>query len=326
MFQYQKLLNAEEAKRTIDLEKRLQIFSALSVLSFSTLSYHMLSYLIGSYQDWAGTNRVLLPQRILGNAGIVGRKDQRVELHIWEWLTSSTLFQDFAITICNDSARFWWTQQALLVSMAWSVFMSFEGLFVLPLQAKLLSLMTVGRKRSVPHLWAYAFISQILPVSFAQNLFFLAMLLKPVSNPNQQIWTPTPIIQLLPLVAYYSFVLAAPFVAGTGTFIGVVIFIRLLLVAPLILPAVITEGGGQSYLTPRKAHWADAGPFKFIGICSALLWFLQTFVALNNTGFDPSRIINSLNDNSAVSALGYDYILSLASFGTWALVVGQVLV
>lgn len=127
IFHYRKLLKAEDAKRSIDLERRLQIFSALSVVSFSTLSYHMLSYLIVSYQSWAETSRVLLPQRVWGDAGLVGRRDQRIKLYIWEWLTSSTLFQDFAMTICNDSARFWWTQQALLVTMAWSVFMSFEG-------------------------------------------------------------------------------------------------------------------------------------------------------------------------------------------------------
>lgn len=128
IFQYQKLLKSEDAKRSIDLERRLQIFSALSVLSFSTLLYHMLSYLIVSYQSWAKTSRVLLAQRVLGDAGLVGRRDQRVKLYIWEWLTSSTLFQDFAMTICNDGARFWWTQQTLLVTMVWSVFMSFEGL------------------------------------------------------------------------------------------------------------------------------------------------------------------------------------------------------
>jgi len=144
-----------------------------------------------------------------------------------------------------------------------------------------------------------------------------------VSNSNQKIWTPTPIIQLLPLVAYYIFIFAMPFVAGTGAFIGVVILIRLLLVGPLSLPAVVSEGGGQSYLTPRKAHWADAGPFQFIRICSGLLWVLQTFVALKATGFDLGRIFSSLNDNPAVSALGYDYILSLVSFGTWTFVVGR---
>jgi len=129
--QYQHLLKSEDAKRTIDLERRLQIFSTLSVLSFATLSYHMLSYLILSHQAWAETNRILLPRRVWGDVSLLGLGGQKVELHIWEWLISSTLFQDFAKTICDDSARFWWTQQALLVTMAWSVFMSFEGLLVI---------------------------------------------------------------------------------------------------------------------------------------------------------------------------------------------------
>lgn len=184
-------------------------------------------------------------------------------------------------------------------------------------------LKVVGRKRRIPQLWAYAFISQILPISFAQNLFFLAMLLNPVANPNQQIWTPTPLIQLLPLAAYYVFVLAAPFVAGTSVFVGVVIFIRLLLFGPLILPAVVRQGGGQSYLTPRKASWADGGPFQFIGICSALLWLLQTFVAFKDNGLQISRILGAVNDSPAVSALGYDYVLSLASLGIWAFNIGS---
>ena len=125
---YQKLVKNKESKRTAHFEKRLQIFSALSVLSFSTLSYHMLSYLIVSYRSWAQANDVPLPQQLLGDASLLGSHDQRVNLRIWTWLTSSTLFQDFAEAICGDSARFWWTQQALLVTMAWSVFMSFEGL------------------------------------------------------------------------------------------------------------------------------------------------------------------------------------------------------
>ena len=181
----------------------------------------------------------------------------------------------------------------------------------------------LGRKRNIPQLWAYEFISQILPVSFAQNLFFLAMLLKPVANPNEKFWTPTPIVQLLPLVAYYVFVLAAPFTAGTGVFITVIAFIRLLLFCPLILPTIVGEGGGQSYLTPRKASWADAGPFKFIGICSLLLWNFQTVVALRDSGLNVGKVLTAINDSPAVSALGYDYIFSLISFGIWAFTVGS---
>ena len=155
------------------------------------------------------------------------------------------------------------------------------------------------------------------------NFFFLAILLKPVANPNEQIWTPTPVIQLLPLAAYYLFVLSAPFFAGANVFVGIVVMIRFLLFCPFILPAVVPEGGGKSYLTPRKASWADAGPFQFIGVCSALLWLMHTFITLKDNGVHFGKIFSAVNEDYAVSALGYDYILSLVSLGVWALQVGN---
>ena len=112
-------------------ETHIQTFSALSVLSFSTLSYHMLNYLIVSYQAWSKTHGYQLPASLFGPNSLLGTREQRVTLHIWSWLTESTLFADFATTICSNNARFWWTQQALLITMAWSVFMSFEGVLAL---------------------------------------------------------------------------------------------------------------------------------------------------------------------------------------------------
>ena len=114
-------------KRKHGREKHIQTFSALSVLSFSTLSYHMLNYLIVSYQAWSKSHGYHLPGSLFGSKGLLRTREQRVPLHIWSWLTTSTLFANFATTICSNNARFWWTQQALLVTMAWSVFMSLEG-------------------------------------------------------------------------------------------------------------------------------------------------------------------------------------------------------
>lgn len=108
-------------------EKHIQIFSALSILSFSTLSYHMIKYLIVSYRAWSKSYGYQLPAGLFGSNSLLGTREQRVPLHIWSWLTNSTLFTDFATTICSNNARFWWTQQALLVTMAWSAFMSLEG-------------------------------------------------------------------------------------------------------------------------------------------------------------------------------------------------------
>lgn len=110
------------------IQRRIQIFAALSTLSFSVLSYHMLNYLILSYQEWAKERRIVVPQHLYGRNGFLGSQDQRVLVHVWMWLTTSTLFRDFAETICGNSLRFWWTQQALLVTMVWSVFLSIEGI------------------------------------------------------------------------------------------------------------------------------------------------------------------------------------------------------
>lgn len=95
------------------------IFSALAALSFSVLSYHMLNVLIYSYVAWARDSQVSLP-RSLFDVNLS-------QLYIWTWAKSSTLFRDFAETICDDSLRFWWTQQALSFSMMCNIFMAVEG-------------------------------------------------------------------------------------------------------------------------------------------------------------------------------------------------------
>ena len=105
--------SSEEGNR---LSYQLQVFVALGILSFATLSYHMLSYLYFSYGGWAESR------------DIAARELHASNLHsLWLWLTESTLFYDFARTICKNSANFWWTLQALLITMASSLFISVEG-------------------------------------------------------------------------------------------------------------------------------------------------------------------------------------------------------
>ena len=106
---------------------RLQIFVALAILSFSILSYHMLTYLIYSYQKWATSNNLEALPGLYVPSDIFTISSLHFLRRIWQWLTESTLFLDFAETICLNSANFWWTQQALLVTMASALFISIEG-------------------------------------------------------------------------------------------------------------------------------------------------------------------------------------------------------
>lgn len=102
---------------------------ALSVLSFSVLSYHMLNFLILSYSNWCDARGISVPEAILGARSVVGIGGSRTPLHVWRWATSSTLFQDFAEVICGDPESWLWTQTALLYSYAWNTYMAIEGTF-----------------------------------------------------------------------------------------------------------------------------------------------------------------------------------------------------
>lgn len=107
------------------ISSHIQVFLTLTVLSFSVLSYHMLNFLITSYISWAKELGIQLPRSIFGRNGLIGREG--VQLHVWQWLTGSTLFLDFAKEICGTWPRYWWTSQALWATMGVSIFMGFHG-------------------------------------------------------------------------------------------------------------------------------------------------------------------------------------------------------
>jgi len=107
------------------ISSHIQVFLTLTVLSFSVLSYHMPNFLIKSYISWAKQQGIQLPLSIFGRNGLIGREG--VQLHVWHWLTGSTLFLDFAQEICGTWPRYWWTSQALWATMGVSIFMGFHG-------------------------------------------------------------------------------------------------------------------------------------------------------------------------------------------------------
>lgn len=80
---------------------KISISAGITILSFSVLSYNMLSFLILSYNDWAQRHQIhgnpLLEPTLLR-----------------QWMSHSTLFEDFARSLVASPARSLWTQLALL--------------------------------------------------------------------------------------------------------------------------------------------------------------------------------------------------------------------
>lgn len=95
---------------------------SLAILSFATLSYHMMQFLIVSYLEWTAEHLTLADDT---------KSFPDVLASLWSWMKTSTLFQDFATSICRTEERFLWTQSALLLSLGWNVWMAVEGKLVI---------------------------------------------------------------------------------------------------------------------------------------------------------------------------------------------------
>lgn len=313
-YQAQSSLSSKEARRT---SQQLQVFVALAVLSFSTLSYHMLSYLILSYRSWFMFRNLKPLQGLQSPMIFSGVTILEFTARIWQWLTQSTLFQDFARTICTSSANFWWTQQALLATMASALFISVEGMHMNHVSNALgiCNLMNLGLRRQVPHLWAYLAIGQILPISFAQSLFFIAMILMPVPEPGRKMQVPSVLVQCLPLAAYYVSVLSAPFSVGKPGFIPIIVIIRVLLVCPFIFRLPTLRPLSPNMISAQSLHTGYSASYKLALFCSSVLFVQQTALGVKEHGI--SQVLAAINSNPAVSALGYDFVLHAVITCAW---------
>lgn len=171
-------------------------------------------------------------------------------------------------------------------------------------------------RRNIPYLWAYLTISQILPISFAQNLFFVAMLLYPVPDHDRKQWIPSPSWQILPLAIYYMNLILLPRTVGTRAFIPVILSTRILLICPLLISHLcsrIFRGVPKSTVEVPRAYGAA---YWCIISCSAVLFVGQTVIPLKD-GAGISRVVAAINDQPAVSALGWDFLLAIVSLITW---------
>ena len=151
------------------------------------------------------------------------------------------------------------------------------------------------------------------------------MLVSPAAEKDEVVWVPRSMLLLVSLAIYYVFVGLAPYVVGTNAFIGVVIMIRLMLFCPLYMPVIVPNGIGKEFLKARDTQRIFRRITGYVGICSIVLFVVQTLISFRETGFDISRVLGAIHDSPAVSALGYDYVLSLVSACLWIGMVGSYL-
>ena len=257
------------------------LFATLALASFGTLSYNMLQVLIQSFNLWSSGQH---PAQLSGYPQA-----------IWQWSITSDLFLDFGEAIVANTARFLWVQSALLATLSIAFYMGIEG-----------------RKHSIPRLWAFFALSQILPISFAQNLFYLAILLSdnaPQPKRVPKFWS------VANVAAYCSCLANAQLAAGKKWLIPLILAARLVLFAPLFL-ATGEEGTSPAEKKNAEAWMTGEAVQRIVTLVSLLMTGLKVAQA-GQEGLSVGKVFSALFSHPAVASLGCDFLLSVVSFVAW---------
>ncbi|CAA7268202.1 unnamed protein product [Cyclocybe aegerita] len=128
---------------------KIATFSLLTAASFAHTWFYMFKYMVWSFSNYEQTH--------LSNISL------ELPLRIASWLQDTSLFEEAWYLVCFNPLNWWWSEQLCLFTVgAWTVFVATEG-----------------RRHGIKHLWAYMLLGQIVAISVASNLFYLAILLSP---------------------------------------------------------------------------------------------------------------------------------------------------
>ncbi|KAI1085789.1 hypothetical protein F5B20DRAFT_18530 [Whalleya microplaca] len=291
---YRNLRPAQDTRSRQAKRKRLvPIFVGLAIAALSLATYSSIATAILSYRTWAYEHGLDQPQRFLSEDGIITDSKNSSQQYIAQWLSDTPLVYDALEIVVEKSRRFWWGQQIDLATVSFSMLLAIEG-----------------RRRKIPLTPAFLALAHLVNLSYAQNLFYLALLLTPaplptgdelelpivpfptsrwirvrdwLMPPKPDDWHPYPFIFLSTLVLNYGYLFLLPYAANTSSFANVVLATRAVTFLPLILPKIAPVNGGTVHSHPHDAYSSYKTLFRIISVASILLHLKATIVGLIST-------------------------------------------
>ncbi|CZT51415.1 uncharacterized protein RSE6_12558 [Rhynchosporium secalis] len=241
----------------------------------------------------AHLSAIVLPESLIGDKGAFRAGEHPGRFHFVRWLYDTPLYRDFLEIVAEKARHFWWSQQINLGLISWSTYLALEG-----------------QRRNISNLWAFLALAQMVNLSYAQNLFFVAVLLTPVPLPEnvrdltrgsvpvtlsryshlldrmipkkQVGFVPKPAIYMTLLVTSFATVFLIPYSANTTAFLHVSSLTKILPFFLLILPYVIPVGWGNVSTNRHDSHSTYITLFRIISTFSTALHLKSTALALFN--------------------------------------------
>lgn len=270
-------------------------FAALAAVSLATTWYYMFCYFRWSYLDWASTQPL----------------HDSTDLRLGQWLRDTSLFKQAWASTVRTPLRTWWSLQIFGFCAIWSI--------ILAVQAK---------RRGIPHAWVFMLLGQIVAISFAANLSFIAFTIYDDALPqghdrhviessegkagkNEREPSPTSSSSLTtfwwPLILGINMACAIciPNSFGSWHFMSLLLVPHVLAFAPMLLTTFQSSPNSLELPPVSLQIWCIAS-FSIIAIIQAV-----------STGGDLRRVLDTLYEHPAVSSVGWDVICCWVSFTAW---------
>ncbi|ORY69843.1 uncharacterized protein BCR38DRAFT_93953 [Pseudomassariella vexata] len=289
---YRSLPPSQDTRQRLSQRVKLvPVFVGLSAVALSLATYSSIGYATLSYKTWADERGVDLPEHFIGEKGFFSDTKNSSQIYLTRWLNDTPVYYDALEIIAEKARRFWWGQQIDLATVTWSMLLAIEG-----------------RRRRVPLLSAFMGLAHLVNLSFAQNLFYLALLLTPSPIPSGQDdlklpvaplasrwerirntlmppkpdnWCPHPALYLATLSLNFTAVFLLPYAVERPSFVTVVLLTRASTFMPLLIPKVVPAKWGTVHAHPHNAYSSFTGLFRFISVASFMLHAKASFLGLS---------------------------------------------
>ncbi|PVH86926.1 hypothetical protein DL98DRAFT_582243 [Cadophora sp. DSE1049] len=269
----------------------VQTFSILALVSITTAAFFGAKFALLSYRVWATERGVELPESLFGDKGALRAGEHPGRFHLVRWLNDTPFYRDSLEIVAEKARHFWWGQQVNLGLISFSTYLALEG-----------------QRRKISNLWVFLALASLVNLSYAQNLFFVAMLLTPVPLPEnvrditrnsipitssrhshllekivprkQDGFLPKPALYISLLLTSFATTFLIPYAANTTAFVNVSWISGMLPFCFLLLPYVIPAGWGTVSNHPHDSQLTYTTLFRIISTVSAALHLKSTALAL----------------------------------------------
>ncbi|KAJ7094448.1 hypothetical protein B0H15DRAFT_829629 [Mycena belliarum] len=264
--------------RAQSVDSRAYVFVALALASFAHTWFYMFGFMAWSFADYERAKN--LPEGLL----------ERLS----RWLLDTSLFEQAWASVCFGEVNWWWSQQLCLFTVGtWTIFMATEG-----------------PRHQIKLVWAYMLLGQLVAISVASNLFYLALVLAGPPPRASSPWAPPAL--WIPVLLSLGAVARSPF-TDEYTFLPNLLAMHLLIVVPLVVP---------TWGTPRFSLRLST-LYVLVFIAALAMHTRATSNALGEPAVSARQFVRNawqvLHSHPAQASIGWDVIWTTVSFVAWIL-------